>query len=132
MTSAPEKKQPPLRSAAMIASIADPGMRTTKAPFGEALVAAAEQDERIVGLSADLSKYTDLHIFAQAYPERFYQMGMSEQALMMAAAGMAQTGLQRQGAALRKACQDDARGGNAVRLFTRDQRFDLQLRLAQA
>lgn len=93
MTSAPEKKQPPLRSAAMIASIADPGMRTTKAPFGEALVAAAEQDERIVGLSADLSKYTDLHIFAQAYPERFYQMGMSEQALMMAAAGMAQTGL---------------------------------------
>ena len=92
MTSAPEKKQPPLRSAAMIASIADPGMRTTKAPFGEALVAAAEKDERIVGLSADLSKYTDLHIFAQAYPDRFYQMGMAEQLLMMSAAGMAKEG----------------------------------------
>ena len=33
----------------------------------------------IVGLTADLAKYTDLHIFAKAYPDRFYQMGMAEQ-----------------------------------------------------
>lgn len=81
------------RSAAMIASIADPGMRTTKAPFGHALNKLAANDERIVGLSADLAKYTDMHIFAREYPERFFQMGMAEQAMMMAAAGMAQTGL---------------------------------------
>jgi transketolase len=43
-------------------------------------------------MSADLSKYTDLHIFAQAYPDRFYQMGMAEQLLMMSAAGMAREG----------------------------------------
>lgn len=92
-TEAPEKKQAPLRSAAMIASIADPGMRTTKAPFGEALSKAAETDERIVGLSADLAKYTDMHIFRENFPERFYQMGMAEQSMMMAAAGMATTGL---------------------------------------
>jgi transketolase len=44
-------------------------------------------------MTADLSKYTDLHIFAQAYPERFFQMGMAEQLLLAAAGGMAKTGL---------------------------------------
>ena len=43
----------------------------------------------VVGLTADLAKYTDLHLFAQAYPERFFQMGMAEQLLMGAAGGMA-------------------------------------------
>jgi transketolase len=46
----------------------------------------------IVGLTADLAKYTDLHIFAQAYPDRFFQMGMAEQLLMAAAGGMAKEG----------------------------------------
>jgi transketolase len=44
-------------------------------------------------MTADLAKYTDLHLFAQAYPERFYQMGMAEQLLMGAAGGMAKEGL---------------------------------------
>src|ERR1700736_1571281 len=83
----------PLRTSAMIASFADPGQRTTAAPFGHALVAAAQEDERIVGLTADLGKYTDMHIFAQAFPGRFFQMGMAEQLLFGAAAGMAETGL---------------------------------------
>jgi len=82
-----------LRTSAMIASFADPGQRTTPAPFGHALVAAAEADERIVGLTADLGKYTDMHIFAAAFPQRFFQMGMAEQLLFGAAAGMAETGL---------------------------------------
>jgi transketolase len=77
---------------AMIASLAAEGYDTVSAPFGHALVAAAEADEKIVGLSADLSKYTDLHIFAKAMPDRFYQMGMAEQLLMSAAAGMAREG----------------------------------------
>ena len=46
--------QAPLRTSAMIASFADPGQRTTPAPFGHALVAAARADERIVGMTADL------------------------------------------------------------------------------
>src|SRR4029079_16417338 len=82
-----------LRTSAMIASFADPGVRTTPAPFGHALVEAAEKDERIVGLTADLGKYTDMHIFAQAFPQRYFQMGMAEQLLFGAAAGMAETGL---------------------------------------
>jgi transketolase len=93
MTTTATKPAAPLRSAAMIASIADAGVRTTSAPFGHALNALAAADERIVGLSADLAKYTDLHIFAREYPDRFFEMGMAEQAMMMAAAGMAQTGL---------------------------------------
>ncbi|MBX8688266.1 transketolase family protein, partial [Mycobacterium sp. 20091114027_K0903767] len=82
-----------LRTSAMIASFADPGQKTTPAPFGHALVKAARADDRIVGLTADLGKYTDMHIFAQAFPERFFQMGMAEQLLFGAAAGMAETGL---------------------------------------
>src|SRR5699024_4775710 len=41
----------------------------------------------------DLAKYTDMHIFRDAYPERFFQMGMAEQAMFGAAAGMAEVGL---------------------------------------
>jgi len=86
---APQKR---LTTSAMIASIAAEGQPTRPAPFGHALAALAEQRRDIVGLSADLSKYTDLHIFAKAHPDRFYQMGMAEQLLMSAAAGMAREG----------------------------------------
>ena len=87
------KTTAPLRTSAMIASFADAGQRTTPAPFGHALVAAAQTDERIVGLTADLGKYTDMHIFAKEFPQRYFQMGMAEQLLFGAAAGMAETGL---------------------------------------
>lgn len=88
-TAVPEKR---LTTSAMIASIATADQRTTAAPFGNALVELAKSRPEIVGLSADLAKYTDMHIFAKAYPERFYQMDMAEQLLMMAAAGLAREG----------------------------------------
>lgn len=81
-----------LTTSAMIASLAAPGQRTRPAPFGHALAALAHERPEIVGLTADLAKYTDLHIFAQAHPDRFYQMGMAEQLLMGAAAGFAREG----------------------------------------
>jgi transketolase len=81
-----------LKTSAMIASIAGADQLTRAAPFGHALVELAKTRADIVGLTADLSKYTDLHIFAKAYPDRFYQMGMAEQLLMGAAAGMAREG----------------------------------------
>ena len=87
------EKKPRLTTSAMIASIASEGQRTTAAPFGKALVELAAQRPEIVGMTADLAKYTDLHLFAQAWPERFYQMGMAEQLLMGAAGGMAKEGL---------------------------------------
>ncbi len=85
-------KKPRLTTSAMIASISGEGQRTKPAPFGHALAALANTRPDIVGLTADLSKYTDLHIFAKAHPDRFYQMGMAEQLLMMSAAGMAKEG----------------------------------------
>ncbi len=84
--------KPRLTTSAMIASIASEGQRTKAAPFGHALVALAQERSEIVGMTADLGKYTDLHIFAQAHPDRFYQMGMAEQLLMSAASGMAREG----------------------------------------
>ena len=70
-----------------------PEQKTAPAPFGHALVALAEQNPKVVGLSADLAKYTDMHIFRDRFPERFFQVGMAEQLLLGAAAGMAETGL---------------------------------------
>jgi transketolase len=84
--------KPRLTTSAMIASIAGPDQKTKPAPFGHALVELAKSRPEIVGLTADLGKYTDLHIFAAAYPDRFYQMGMAEQLLMATAAGMAREG----------------------------------------
>lgn len=84
--------KPRLTTSAMIASIADEGQETVAAPFGVALSKLAAERREIVGMTADLSKYTDLHIFANAFPERFFQMGMAEQLLMGAAGGMAKEG----------------------------------------
>jgi transketolase len=81
-----------LKTSAMIASIAAEGQRTRPAPFGHALAQLAEERPEVVGMTADLAKYTDLHVFASAFPERFYQMGMAEQLLFGAAAGLAKEG----------------------------------------
>jgi transketolase len=87
-----EEGKPRLTTSAMIASIAGEGQRTKSAPFGHALCAVAKTRPKIVGMTADLAKYTDLHIFGKAYPDRFYQMGMAEQLLLSAAAGLAHEG----------------------------------------
>lgn len=92
MTTATTVNKPRLTTSAMIASLAEAGQRTRPAPFGHALAALAGRRSEIVGMTADLGKYTDLHVFAAAHPERYYQMGMAEQLLMMAAAGMAREG----------------------------------------
>jgi len=89
----PVADTPRLTTSAMIASIAAEGQRPVSAPFGKALKHLAEERADLVGLTGDLAKYTDLHVFAQAHPERFYQMGMAEQLLLAAAGGMAKQGL---------------------------------------
>jgi transketolase len=88
------EKKPRLKTSAMIASIATEGQATRSAPFGHALAELARTKANVIGMTADLGKYTDLHIFAKAFPERYYQMGMAEQLLMGAAAGFAHEGAQ--------------------------------------
>ncbi len=86
--------KPKLKTSAMIASIAGEGQATRPAPFGHALAELARVKPNVVGMTADLGKYTDLHIFAKEFPGRYYQMGMAEQLLMGAAAGLAKEGAQ--------------------------------------
>ena len=62
------------------------------APFGRALVEAARSHPEIVGLTADLGKYTDILPFREAHPGRFFNVGMAEQNLVAVAAGLARTG----------------------------------------
>jgi transketolase len=90
-TSAPSDK-PRLTTSAMIASIAAEGQKTRPAPFGHALVELARNRPDVIGMTADLGKYTDLHIFAKQFPDRCYQMGMAEQLLFGAASGLAAEG----------------------------------------
>jgi transketolase len=62
------------------------------APFGKALVELARERTEIVGLTADLGKYTDILPFREAFPDRFFNVGMAEQNLVAVAAGLAKTG----------------------------------------
>lgn len=88
----PDSSKPRLTTSAMIASIAAEGQKTKPAPFGHALVELARRRPDVIGMTADLGKYTDLHIFGKEFPDRYYQMGMAEQLLFGAASGLAAEG----------------------------------------
>lgn len=60
--------------------------------YGEGLVAAGEEDERVVVLCADLTESTRSLLFAERFPDRFIEVGVAEQALATIAAGMANYG----------------------------------------
>lgn len=56
--------------------------------FGEALVELGREDPRIVVLDADVCTSTMTHLFREAFPDRFYQIGIAEQNMFGIAAGM--------------------------------------------
>jgi transketolase len=60
--------------------------------FGRGLVAAGRKDERVVALCADLTESTHMDGFAKEFPARFVDVGVAEQNLVTAAAGMALAG----------------------------------------
>src|SRR2546423_6496392 len=62
------------------------------APFGQAPAARGRERPEMVGLAADLGKYTDILPFRDAFPDRFFNVGMAEQNLIAIAAGLARTG----------------------------------------
>lgn len=61
--------------------------------FGDALMQAAADDERIVAITAAMTSGTGLTAFATKYPERFFDVGICEQHGVTLAAGMASAGL---------------------------------------
>jgi transketolase len=80
-------------SQSMAATEAVADRPTVQAPFGTALRALGHVRADIVGLTADLAKYTDVLPFAEAFPARFFNVGMAEQNMIAMAAGLAKTGL---------------------------------------
>lgn len=60
--------------------------------YGQGLKEAGEQNKNIVALCADLTESTRTNLFAEAFPERFVQMGIAEQNMASVASGMASCG----------------------------------------
>lgn len=71
----------------------DSSTMTSREIYGRTLAELAKSDDRIVALTADLEKSTALNKFGEQFPERVFNVGIAEQNLMGAAAGMAKTGL---------------------------------------
>ena len=67
------------------------GMQSQRKNYGETLVELGKERDDIVALEADLGKSTMSILFQQAFPERFFEMGISEQNMASFAAGLAIT-----------------------------------------
>ncbi len=63
-----------------------------RAGFGRGLKAAGEANENVVALCADLTESTQMHLFKEAFPERFIEVGIAEQNLVTVASGLARAG----------------------------------------
>ncbi len=63
-----------------------------RAGFGRGLRSAGEADQRVVALCADLTESTQMHLFRDAFPERFIEVGIAEQNLVTVASGLARVG----------------------------------------
>jgi len=64
----------------------------TRDAYGKALVELGKSLENVVVLDADLSKSTKTILFAEAFPDRFFNLGVSEADMMGTAAGLAASG----------------------------------------
>ncbi|HYQ57046.1 MAG TPA: transketolase C-terminal domain-containing protein [Draconibacterium sp.] len=60
--------------------------------YGQTLVEMGKENTNIVALDADLSKSTMTSLFQEAYPERYFEMGIAEQNMVSTAAGLAISG----------------------------------------
>lgn len=64
----------------------------TRQAYGEALVELGKEHDNLVVMDADLSGSTKTAMFAREFPERFFNMGIAEQNMYGAAAGLALSG----------------------------------------
>jgi len=60
--------------------------------FGRGLLQAGQEDENVVAACADLTESTQMHLFAEAFPERFVEVGVAEQNLVTVGSGLAAMG----------------------------------------
>jgi 1-deoxy-D-xylulose-5-phosphate synthase len=69
-----------------------PGAPTYTKVFGETLIKLAEQDERILGITAAMPDGTGIDLFGRAFPDRTFDVGIAEQHAVTFAAGLAAEG----------------------------------------
>ena len=69
------------------------GGETYTEAFGRALCQAAEEDDRIVAVTAAMADGTGLTGFARSYPQRFFDVGIAEEHAVTFAAGLAAGGM---------------------------------------
>jgi transketolase len=70
----------------------DVKLEPNRAGFGRGLKAAGETNEQVVALCADLTESTQMHLFKEAFPKRFIEVGVAEQNLVTVASGLARAG----------------------------------------
>ncbi len=73
-------------------SIEDADKLTQAEVYGTVLTQLGEKDKSIIAMTADLAKSTKIGAFGQAFPDRFYNMGIAENSLFGVAAGLALAG----------------------------------------
>ena len=60
--------------------------------FGKGLVEAGKINDQIVAACADLTESTQMHLFRDAFPDRYIEIGVAEQNLVTVASGLAAIG----------------------------------------
>jgi len=70
-----------------------PRLTETRFAYGDALLQLGQQRPEVVVLDADLYKSTGTVLFRDKFPQRFFDMGISESDMVSTAAGMAASGL---------------------------------------
>lgn len=72
--------------------VKDIATETIRKGFGRGLLEAGRRDENVVAACADLTESTQMHLFAQEYPDRFINVGVAEQNLVTVGSGLAAMG----------------------------------------
>lgn len=70
-------------------AIKKPGPITFTEAFGQGLTRIAEDDEKVVAITAAMSSGTGLYHFERQFPERFFDVGIAEEHAVAFAAGLA-------------------------------------------
>lgn len=73
-------------------NIENPELKETRQGFADAIVELGKTNEKIVVLGGDVTGSVKTNFFRDAYPERFFSVGIAEQDMMGAAAGLALVG----------------------------------------
>jgi len=67
-------------------------LKATRQSYGEELEKLGEENNNIIALATDVSDSTKTSIFAEEFPDRFFNMGIAEQDMLSTAAGFSTCG----------------------------------------